>query len=389
MTTSTALQHAVRNPWVRRLVWTVFAVLLLWALAWLVVPPLLKSELTKAASAQLGRKLQVGDIDFKPWTLELTVRDLVVAGQDGTGIQLAIRKMYVNAELESLLRLAPVVDTLTIDGPRLTLRRLASGAYDIDDIIARIAAAPKTPETEDSRPLRFDQPAARQHALRDFSLALPFLSNLPARRDVTITPQLAFKLNGSQFASSASTTPFSQSRKTDAQLRIQAMDLAPYLPYIPRSVPVQLQRAVLDADLKLSFVQDGDAKVVLSGQLGLGGVAMADGDGADLLAFDSLKLAFDEIRPLEQRGRIASIALQAPRLWVQRDASGQINLARQGRPRPLRPGQPPPMPLPLLLRLLLLQLQMRLRPLRAGNCRLQSCRYVMAAPAGATRAWRL
>ena len=216
---------------------------------------------------------------------------------------------------------APVVDTLTIDGPRLTLRRLASGAYDIDDIIARIAAAPKKPETEDSRPLRFalfnlaitdgsfdfdDQPAARQHALRDFSLALPFLSNLPARRDVTVTPQLAFKLNGSQFASSASTTPFSQSRKTDAQLRIKAMDLAPYLPYIPRSVPVQLQRAVLDADLKLSFVQDGDAKVVLSGQLGLGGVAMADGDGADLLAFDSLKLAFDEIRPLEQRVRIAT-----------------------------------------------------------------------------------
>ena len=353
MTTSTALQHAVRNPWVRRLVWTVFAVLLLWALAWLVVPPLLKSELTKAASAQLGRKLQVGDIDFKPWTLELTVRDLVVAGQDGTGIQLAIRKMYVNAELESLLRLAPVVDTLTIDGPRLTLRRLASGAYDIDDIIARIAAAPKKPETEDSRPLRFalfnlaitdgsfdfdDQPAARQHALRDFSLALPFLSNLPARRDVTITPQLAFKLNGSQFASSASTTPFSQSRKTDAQLRIKAMDLAPYLPYIPRSVPVQLQRAVLDADLKLSFVQDGDAKVVLSGQLGLGGVAMADGDGADLLAFDSLKLAFDEIRPLEQRGRIASIALQAPRLWVQRDASGQINLARLGKTAPAATG---------------------------------------------------
>ena len=71
MTTSPTLQTIARNRWARRIFWTLVSVLLLWALAWLVVPPLLKSELTKAASAQLGRKLQIGDIDFKPWTLPL------------------------------------------------------------------------------------------------------------------------------------------------------------------------------------------------------------------------------------------------------------------------------------------------------------------------------
>jgi uncharacterized protein involved in outer membrane biogenesis len=345
MTDSSLLQTVAHNRWARRIFWTVLSVLLLWALAWLVVPPLLKSELTKAASAQLGRKLQIGDIDFKPWTLELTVRDLVVAGQNGSSTQLAVRRLYVNAEMESLLRLAPVVNTLTVDGPQLTLRRLPSGGYDIDDIIARLAARTQDPNAESNSPLRFalfnlsitdgafefdDQPAARQHQLRDLSLTLPFLSNLQARREITVTPQLAFTLNGSRFDSSAATTPFAQSRKTDAQLRIHSMDLAPYLPYVPRGLPVQLQKAVLDADLQLKFVEDGGAQVVLSGKLDLNGVALADAAGSDLLAFDGLKLVFNEIRPLEQRVSLASVSLLAPRLQARRDAKGQINLAQLG-----------------------------------------------------------
>jgi hypothetical protein len=36
-----------------------------------------------------------------------------------------------------------------------------------------------------------DRGAARQHQLRALSLYLPFLSNLPARRDITVTPALA------------------------------------------------------------------------------------------------------------------------------------------------------------------------------------------------------
>ncbi len=349
MTTPITLQVAVRNPWFRRFLWSTFALLLLWGLAWLVVPPLLKHQLIKTSSAQLGRNLQIGEIDFKPWTLEVTVRDLALASQDGATTQVAIKRLYVNVELQSLLRLAPVVDTLTIDGPQLRVRRLALGAYDFDDIVEQLAKASPPGKTDSAEPLRFalfnlsvrdgsvdmdDQPAGRQHQLRALSLDLPFLSNLPARREITVTPKLAFVLNGSQFDSSASAIPFAPSRKTDAMFRIKAMDLAPYLPYIPRSVPVRLQHAVLDADLQVKFLQEGNAQVVVSGQLALTEVAMADAAGAELLAFDSLKLVFDEVRPLERQVKIASAALQGPRVSVTRDGQGQINFARLGASAP-------------------------------------------------------
>ncbi len=357
MAPPTALLVAFRNPWLRRVVASALALLLLWALAWLVVPPLLKHQLVKAASAQLGRELQIGEIDFKPWTLELTVRDLVVASQDGATTQLSIKRPYANVELESPMRLAPVVDTLTVDGPRLHVRRFASGGYDFDDVLERLAVATATKEGESAEPQHFavfnlsvrdgivdfdDQPVARQHRLRALSLELPFLSNLPARREITVTPQMAFTLNGSQFDSRALAIPFALSRKTDAVFRIQAMDLAPYLPYIPNSVPVRLQRAVLDADLQLKFLQQGNARVVISGQLGLAEVAMADAAGDELLAFDSLRLVFDEVRPLEQQVKIASAAWQGPRVSVQRNEQGQINFDRLGATAPNAATKVPP-----------------------------------------------
>ena len=58
--------------WLLRAALLVVALLVLWALAWLAVPPLLKSQVQKIASEKLGRPVTIGAIIFKPWSLELT-----------------------------------------------------------------------------------------------------------------------------------------------------------------------------------------------------------------------------------------------------------------------------------------------------------------------------
>ncbi|MCB2002670.1 MAG: DUF748 domain-containing protein, partial [Rhodoferax sp.] len=255
--------HSVIRPsslfahrWVRRLAWTVLAVLSTWLLAWSIVPPVLEHQLVHRASAELGRSLRVGRIEFKPWTLELTVHDLSMAERDGSAAQLAVKRIHVDAELESLWRLAPVVQSLEVDGPVLQLRRAADGRYDIDDILHRFAGKPSNDAASAAadEPVRFavfnvmvrdgsfdvdDRAAGRSHSLRGLNLDLPFLSNLPSRRDVTVTPSLAFSLNGAAFASQAASTPFAPSRKSEARLRIQSMDLEPYLPYLPAGLPLR------------------------------------------------------------------------------------------------------------------------------------------------------
>jgi hypothetical protein len=336
----------IRSPWVRRALWSLGGLLALWVLAWVLVPPLAKSQIEAKGSEALGRKLTIGAIDFKPWTLELAVSDIAVATADGTGKQLGIARIYVDAELASLLHLAPVLDAITVDAPALQITHLGGGHYDIDDILQHLAEQPA------SEPLRFalynvtlnagtvdftdripaqagkgGLPASeRQHALRKLSLALPFLSNLDSKRDIKVAPRLAFELNGSAFDTAAQGTPFAISRKGDATFKIAHLDLAPYLAYLPTTLPVQVQAAVVDAELQLAFVQSPKVAVTLAGKVKVSGLKVADSAKGELLGVESIQTVLADVRPLEQVVKLASIEVNAPQLRVARNRVGRLNL---------------------------------------------------------------
>ena len=328
----------IQNKWVRRATVVVLLVLAFWLIAWTAVPPILKNRVEVIASEKLGRQVLVGSIEFKPWTLELTLNDLRVASADRRESQLQIGRIYADIELQSLLRLAPVIDAVTIDSPVVKLTRLADGKYDIDDIVARLASTPAAPASEPQRfaihnivisggAVDFDDEQVRHvHHLRDLVLHLPFLSNLASQRDVTTEPRLAFVLNGSKFDSAAFTTPFSDNRKTDARFEFKGLDLALYRGYVPAGLPVQLQAATLDADLKVAFEQGATPGLRISGVIEAHGARLADAKGGDLLAFESLKLDLADVRPLEKFVHLSAVSVVAPKISVTRNAAGQLNL---------------------------------------------------------------
>lgn len=238
--------------WQRRLAWAVGGWLLLWALAYAAVPAILKWQLLKIAFEKLGRQVTLGQVDFKPWSLELTLNDLVIAksklpepGSPATAPgnaqplaplppQLKIRRIYIDAELESLLRLAPVADAIRVEEPVASLTHLGNGHYDIDDILDRLKSGGAEPAGKAPRfslynlmlsggQLDFiDQAVHKTHTLRELNLAVPFLSNLKSQREIKTTPRLAFTLNGSRFDSAAVGTPFAQTRQADASMTLRA-----------------------------------------------------------------------------------------------------------------------------------------------------------------------
>ncbi|MFI5446643.1 DUF748 domain-containing protein [Polaromonas sp. UC242_47] len=359
----------VKSPtWQRRLAWAVGGLLLLWALAYVAVPPILKSQLEKIASDKLGRQVTVGAVDFKPWSLELTLSDLAIA-KSGVATaaapatnpiaatpaapllpQLKIKRLYIDAEMESLLRLAPVVDAIAVDEPVVSLTHLGDGRYDIDDILARLQ--PKADEAP-GKPQRFalynlvlsggqldftDQTVHKTHELRELHLSVPFLSNLASKREVKTSPHLAFKLNGGSFDTAVVGTPFAQTHKTDANIKLSDFDLRPYLGYLPASLPFRLQDAVLQADLKVAFEQTPATVVKLSGVLTADKVRLLDKPaagsqvGQDLLAFDRLQVTMDEVRPLEQFVKLSAVELTAPTLHIRRDRAGRLNLLPEAAP---------------------------------------------------------
>ncbi|MEO5794509.1 MAG: DUF748 domain-containing protein [Rhodoferax sp.] len=326
-----------QNKWLRRAAWVVAGVLGLWAITWLAVPALVKYEVEKVGSATLGRSVTLGRVDFHPWTLVLTLDDLAIAGAQDAKPQVHIQRILLDAALwQSLRRLAPVVDAITVDQPTIHATYLGDGHYDFDDVLAKLNTPSDKPA---GAPPSFavynialtggaldltDQTRKTTHTLRDVNLTLPFLSNLDSQRSIQTLPHLAFKLNGSSFDSAAQSTPFAPSRKTDAQIRLDHFDLAPYLAYLPASLPVQLQGAVLSADLQLAFEETPKMSVKLSGTVQADQLKIANPQGEKWLALDTLKVTLDELRPLEQSVKISDITLSAPVVDLRRDAAGKL-----------------------------------------------------------------
>ncbi len=242
--------------------WSIAGLLLLWLLAWAGLPPLLKWQLERQASEALGRSVSVERVDFKPWSLELELNGLRLADAQGQGDQFTLGRLYLDLDARSLLRLAPVVSALEFDRPHLTLRHLGGGRYDIDDLMARLLK-PEQPATELPRfalsqlQLRdaaidfIDEPIGRTQQIRQLTLELPLLSSLEPQREAKSEPSLHFLLNGDPVDAKALLQPFAQVRQGEARLHSATLDLAPYLPYWPASLPLRPTRGQLEFDLTL------------------------------------------------------------------------------------------------------------------------------------------
>ncbi|MFA9283144.1 DUF748 domain-containing protein [Comamonas sp. SY3] len=326
--------------WLRRLGWCLLALLLLWALSWLLLPWLMRTQGEKLGTEKLGRAVHIGAVEFKPWSLELTVRDLQIAGpQPDSPAMLAVERLYVDADIQSVFRLAPVLDAIQVDKPVLRLAQTAPGEFDVDEVLQKLRSP--QPQPDDGKTAHFalynielkdgqvafrDDTVGQTHELKELQLGIPFLSNLESKREIKVLPQLAFVLNGSQFASHAEATPFADDRKAEAQFAIKDLDLQPYLAYLPASLPVKLAAGVLNADLALAFEQQEKTQVRLSGEVHASGVQVRDAANGELLGWERLDVQLADVQPLLGQVHIAQLALDGAQLSLKRGKNGKLSL---------------------------------------------------------------
>ncbi len=342
--------------WVRRIAWGAAGLLAFWALAWLAVPPLLKSQSQQRLSELLGRAVTIGDVSFSPWSMELTLRDIAIGGAPAAAAPaspaasavpplLKVARLYVNADIRSLWKLAPVIEAFELDAPEVRLTHTTPGHYDIDDVIARLASPPSSAPS--GEPVHFavynikvsdasvafdDRPKGRQHHLKSLHLSLPFITNLPDQVDVKVEPRLAFDFNGTTFDTGAQVTPFASTRAGLLRFNMGELDLTPYTAYLPETLPVRLRSGSVAAKIEVNFAMPPGAvpRVTASGQIGFEKFALDDAGGAPLAAWDHLGVALRDVRPLEHQLSLGAIEWGAPTLHLSRDARGRSNWAQLG-----------------------------------------------------------
>ncbi len=330
-------------------VWLAAAVLAA-ALAAAVVwglPALVHSQAQQRLSALLGREVTIGQVQTSLLRLAVEFDDVRVAARDAAQPpQVELRRLVVDARWRSLWAGAPVLDRLTVEAPRLRLRRLADGSSDVDDVRARLAAADDTPTPADDAPPKFalhnirvvdgefsldDERTGAAHRVTAFQLGLPFLSSLPFDAEVDVEPRLAFVLNGAAFDTGAVTTPFAADRHTRMTVRVADFDLAPYLPYLPRDLPLALRSARLAGEVVVDFEvgADGQPRVKLTGDVvardvALDGVVAGDAALAPRVRWAALDVALADVQPLQRRVQLGRVALQGLQAELARDARGDL-----------------------------------------------------------------
>ena len=170
--------------------------------------------------------------------------------------------------------------------------------------------------------LRFvDKTRGIDQRIEDLTLALPFVSTLPAERESIVTPKLSLKLNGTPIVATGSTRPFGQSLEAQLRLNVSKLDVVPLLQLVPalRTAPAHLDKGLLTSDLSLVFrnpTGGNPAQLLVSGKVALDDVLVEQrvaGKDALLLSAKSLTVDAKEIDPIGQRIDINTVAIESPK----------------------------------------------------------------------------
>ncbi len=307
-------------------------------LGFFAAPPIIRSQIEQRASAALQRPVSVGAVHLNPYTLRLQLDRLHIADRDGKSAFVDIDQAVVNASWASLFRMAPVLDELTLRHPRIRIERTGEQRFNFSDILDRIDATPPDPKAS---PLRFalsnisvhdgdiefaDDVLKANHRVSRLELGIPFIANLPSDTDVFVQPLLSMQVDGSPLRVDGHTKPFAGNRESTVDFRLDRLDLARYLAYVPAKLPVAIPKGLLSGELTLHFVQARPTpQLQLTGKLQLDDFVLDSSDGQPILSLGKGSADLADVQPLQSRYALAALALDDAQLHYTAGADGHSN----------------------------------------------------------------
>lgn len=350
-----------RHRWLRRVaIGGVGTVALVALLGFVVAPPIARHVAETQVGELLGRKVGIGRIRINPFALSLAIENFQIFEADGATPFFGFSRLYVNAQISSVFRRAPVIQEIALESLRLHVVRTRAtadawadvgAAYNFSDIVARLAAMPKSPEPPpppaNAPPPRFslnnihiddaaltfdDRPTGDHHEVTGLAIGVPFVSTLPVYLDSFVEPGLRVAIDGTPFAIQGRTKPFQDSLETVLELRLQALDLTRYLPFVPMRLPFAVESARLSLALDVGFARphEGAPRLTVKGDVALEKVDVKEKHKAGLrplCALERFAVKIGDSDLTAQRLHVAEVSIAGLDLHVRRGRDGALNLA--------------------------------------------------------------
>jgi hypothetical protein len=281
---------------------------------------------------RLGRPVAIDRVAVAPYTLEARVQGLRVYERDGRDVFASLDQLDLQADLASMRHLAPVVDALRVQRPRLHVVREDAERFNFSDILEHLASTAPAAATTKEAPVRFSAAGIRvvdggidfddhvthaTHRIAGINLAVPFISNLPTHLRDQVQPTFSATVDGAPFKLDGETLPFDTTLATHFRFDLAGLELPRFAAYAG-SLPLALDAGKADARIDVRFSQSAGnhPAIELAGIVRLHDVALSTG-GAHWVRFGTLDADIASFDPLALRGNVRSVALKDAQVEAQ------------------------------------------------------------------------
>ncbi len=314
-------------------------------IGFLVLPLIIKSVLLKELSETLHREVTIHTVRCNPFTVTLTIRGFAVKEPKSQQQFVSFEELYLNFQIMSLIRRGIVIKEILLRKPYINIMRNEDLTFNFTDLLQMTDKNPgdKTKKDTKASPLRFslnniqvvganidfmDGPKHTRHTVRDATLTVPFVSNLPYHLDSYVQPAFSATVNGHPFAFKGDTKLFADSLETHMDVNIKNLDIPYYLAYSPVPLNFKLVSGSLDILSSISYAQYKDKNPILSfsGRTSLKEIKITDRSDASLVNFPRIDISIISADLMTPHIHFSKIDVQSPEINVVLDKNGQLNL---------------------------------------------------------------
>jgi len=147
--------HVARHPRTRKIaIWFVSIFVAFGVLLGLVAPPLIRGKIASQLSDKLHRQVSIEQIRINPYAMTLTIRGFLMKERQSEIPAVSFAELFVNLEMQSLFRLAPVIKELQLVKPYVNLIRNDDLKYNFQDLIDEFTSGPPGPTPKQKNGVR-------------------------------------------------------------------------------------------------------------------------------------------------------------------------------------------------------------------------------------------
>lgn len=288
----------------------------------------------------LGRPVGIESIVIHPYNLTAMIKGFHVQEKNQADF-IRFQSLFVDISFVSLLKLSPEITQMELDTPVVNLVLKKDKTFNFSDLLVHSEEKAEEPSPPGQDILGFilanariingqvhfsDQVRNLDHHIEKLNLNLPLLSSMDRDRLTRTQADLDFLLNRNPVKLHFSSLVFLQSLDTDLTLKIESLNLIPYLGYLslPKNLLVKKAEGFLDLGLTYSLKKN-KASLVLKGSGGLGNILIQNPDQTPILAIPRIKAILASSDLLKKALEIKHLTIASPQIYLDRDDQGQLN----------------------------------------------------------------